>query len=282
MSATQIDYIFKVKTNEAYVIKILGELLSNTIKYAPIKVTERGISLTQVTQTENKMEQLIDIMLYKENFNQYQFKSAEPLSFIINSSYLYKMLKAIKKKDKVTLYITRDDPLKLGIAVEKQDENNITTTTIGITQNRPEVFTLPDGYENPVIMTTKEFQNMKNLHPIGKIVRVTAKPGYLKFFCDGGELFSRNIIVGDEDESQEEPSIQHFNTHHLTGLTKCAGASQNGHIQIFVQPTLPLKIMMKAGNLGDLTVYIKSREMIEWESGDSEEQKSPEADEAEN
>jgi hypothetical protein len=40
--------------------------------------------------------------------------------------------------------------------------------------------------------------------------------------------------------------------------------------------------MMKAGNLGDLTVYIKSREMIEWESGDGEEQKAPDADEAEN
>ena len=266
---TNPDYIFKVKTKEAYVIKILGELLSNTIKFAPIRVTERGISLTQ---SDAKMEQLIDIMLYKENFN--HFKCAEPLSFIVNSTYLYKMLKSIKKKDSVSLYITREEPLKLCICVEKQDENNKTTTTIGITQNRPEIFTLPEGYENPVIMSTKEFQNMKNLHPIGRIVRVTSKPGYIKFFSDGGDLFSRDIVIGDENESDSEPYIQHFNTNHLTGLTKCANASQSGNIQIFVQQALPLKIKMRAGNLGDLTILIKSREMIEWESADGEENSS--------
>jgi DNA polymerase III sliding clamp (beta) subunit (PCNA family) len=255
------DYIFKIKTKEAYVIKILGELLNNTIQWAPLHVNEQGISLMQA---DDNFEQLIDLMLYKEHFPKY--KCNKPLSFLVNSEYLYKMLKNIRKKNHVTLYVTRAEPNKLGISVESSEDNNQTITTIGITESRHEVFKRPQGYENPVIMSPKEFQNMKTLHTIGRTVRVTSKPGFIKFFCDGDQVCSRELVVGDESENRDaEPHIQHYNTNHLTGLTKCAGLAQQSNIQIYIQPALPMKIKMRAGSLGDLTIYIKSKEMLELE-----------------
>lgn len=265
------EYIFRAKTKEAFVIKLLGELLSNTIKFAPFNITDRGISLTQA---DSKVEQLIDVLLVKENFQQY--RCSRSLSFTVNSTHFYKMLKNIKKKDTITMFILENDPNKLVICVEQSEENNKTTTTIRINHNRPEEFRLPgenaqEGdprYDSPIIMSVKEFQKIKSLHGISRITTVMSRPGYIRFFCDGGEVWTRDVIHDDHNEdekSQAKTITQTFNTNYLTGLTKCAGAGQAGMVQVFTHPSLPLKIRMKAGNLGDLTVFIKSREMIEWE-----------------
>jgi proliferating cell nuclear antigen PCNA len=266
-----IEYIFRAKTKEAFVIKILGELLYNTIRFAPFKINEKGISLTQA---DPNTEILVDIMLQKENFS--SFKCTKPLNFVVNSNHFHKMLRNIKKKDTITMYITENDPTKLGICIEKTDENNKTTTTIRINNNRPEQFNLPDGYDNPIIMSVKEFQQIKALHNISPKVTVSSRPGYIRFFCDGGELWTRDVIHNDNTEEENDSKkdqmiIQNFRTHYLTGLTKCAGAGQSSNVQVFVHNTLPLKIKMRAGNLGDLTIFIKSNEMIEWEDGAAEE-----------
>jgi hypothetical protein len=58
---------------------------------------------------------------------------------------------------------------------------------------------------------------------------------------------------------------QTYNTQSITQLTKCAGQSGNT-VHMFIQRDLPLKIKMRAGNLGDLLIYIKSKEIVELEA----------------
>lgn len=257
---TNPTYIFSAKTREAFVIKILGELFSNTLKYVPFKFKENGIF---IQQTDNKKEILLDISLNKEQFDSY--KCIRPVSFEVNSIHLYKMLKSIKKKDRITLFITEEDPLRLGICVEQSDENNKVTTYIHITYTQPEVIGRPEGYENPIIMSNKEFVKMKNLHNISKNLTISSKPGFIKFFCDGGDIYSREIVIGNEDDEENKYiSIlykQNFTTSHITTLTKCA--AQSGNIQVYINNELPIKIKMKAGNLGDILVFIKSKELIQ-------------------
>jgi hypothetical protein len=251
-------YIFKATTDEAFVIKIIGELLNNTIRWAPILIDNRGIFLIQ---EDNLCHQMIDLALYKDNFN--YFKLTKPsISFIINSVHLYKMLKSIKKKDKIELYITESDPLKLCICV---DQSNVTFIKISYSQPKdPENL---QGYEDPIIMNNKQFQKMKNLHNISKTIAISSKPGYIRFFCDGSEFFSRELMIGtpDNEDNRNLPISfnQNFTTNYITGLVKCAGQSSN--VKIYSHEELPLKILMKIGSLGELTVYIKSIEMIEME-----------------
>ena len=262
--SSQVSYLFRAKTKEAFVIKILSELLSNaSIKFAPIRIDNEGIHLCQSDANNHK---LINFTLHKENF--FGFKTSKPLNFLVNSSHFYKMLKSIKKKDTITLFIKDDDSSKLGICVETSDENNKTNTHIRITYNQPQVFTEPFGYNSPTIISNKEFQKMKNLHNIAKQMQVTCPySGLIKFFCDGQEVYEREVILGNECQDDDvckedvvEEYKQTFHTSHITGLTKCA--NQSGNVQIFVHKDLPLKIKMKAGNLGDLTVYIKSKERM--------------------
>jgi proliferating cell nuclear antigen PCNA len=279
LKMSQQNFIFRAKTKDAFVIKVIGELLNNIIKYAPFRITDKGIFLTQV---DPRREQLVDLSLLKENFIIYRYQ--KPISFSVNSGHFYKMLKHIKKKDNITLFITEEEPYKLGICVEQSDENNRITTYIRITYNQPEDIVTPEGYENPIIMTSKEFQKMKNLHNISRTISLTSHGGYIKFFCDGSELYQREIVIGDQDDQEnhlvEKPYVQNFTTSYITGLTKCAGcAGQSGNVQVFVpisDENLPLKIKMKAGNLGDLVVFIKSREMLELEQDENQQEEPQE------
>jgi len=268
MSSQECNYIFKAKTKEAFVIKVLSELLYNTVKYANFKIDSEGLHFCQADANH---QQLIIFNLNRENFNSY--KCPNTLNFHVNSAHLYKMLKAIKKKDMITLYIREDNTNYLWIQVNTSDEDAGAKMHIRITYNQPEVFREPIGYENPIITSSKEFQKLKHLHHnISKVMTISSvKQGQIKFFCDGGEVYSRELSLGNENQEEEEVDEdfeeykQTFNTLHITGLTKCAGLGQSSNVQIFVQHDLPLKIKMKAGNLGDITIFIKSRERKELE-----------------
>ena len=264
-----VNYLFRAKTKEsdAFVIKVLGELISNVVKWAPFTVNEKGISLNQ---RDERNEQWIDVFLNKENFH--VFKCEQPINFLVNSMTFYKMLKTIKKKDTINIFITADDPLRLGITVEQATEKNKVTTYIKISYNRPEDIQLGNellSYSKPLIISSKEFQKMKILHAISKEIKLFSNNGELKFLCDAGEIYSRELIINtdDDDETDSLPNNyeQTYNTQCITQLTKCAGQSGNT-VHLFIQRELPLKIRMRAGNLGEMIIYIKSKEMLELET----------------
>ena len=269
-----VNYLFRAKTKEsdAFVIKVLGELISNVVKWAPFTVNEKGISLNQ---RDERNEQWIEVFLNKENFH--VFKCDQPINFLVNSMTFYKMLKTIKKKDTINIFITADDPLRLGITVEQATEKNKVTTYIKISYNRPEDIQLGNdimSYTKPLIISSKEFQKMKILHAISKEIKLFSNNGELKFLCDAGEIYSRELIINTEDDDETDglPNNyeQTYNTQCITQLTKCAGQSGNT-VHLFIQRELPLKIRMRAGNLGEMIIYIKSKEMLELETEEENE-----------
>ena len=269
-----VNYLFRAKTKEsdAFVIKVLGELISNVVKWAPFTVNEKGISLNQ---RDERNEQWIEVFLNKENFH--VFKCDQPINFLVNSMTFYKMLKTIKKKDTINIFITTDDPLRLGITVEQATEKNKVTTYIKISYNRPEDIQLGNdmmSYTKPLIISSREFQKMKILHAISKEIKLFSNNGELKFLCDAGEIYSRELIINteDDDETDSLPNNyeQTYNTQCITQLTKCAGQSGNT-VHLFIQRELPLKIRMRAGNLGEMIIYIKSKEMLELETEEENE-----------
>jgi proliferating cell nuclear antigen PCNA len=273
MNAEPVKYLFRAKTKEsdAFVIKILGELLSNVVTWSPFTVTEKGISLNQ---RDDSNQQWIEILLNKSDFH--VFKCEKPINFLVHSNTFYKMLKTIKKKDTITLFITEADPLRLGITVEQQTEKNKVTTYIKISYHQPEDIHLgadnTTEYGSPLIISSKEFQKLKILQPISETIKIKSNEGKLTFSCDAGELVERELVINTEDEEESEmlPNNyeQTYTTETITQLTKCAGQSGNT-VHIFIQRDLPLKIKMRAGNLGELIIYIKSKEMIEMEEDEA-------------
>lgn len=256
--------IFKCKSHEAYCLKILAELLTNNIKTGCFEIDETGISLCMM---DHHRRILIDLKLKAENFSVYKFKTNK-MYLGINLNHFHKMLKSIKKKDSIQLYIDSENPTDLAIKVIPKENNRITTSYVKIQSIQNLIIEPPTGYDKPVIVSSSEYQKMcKDMGNIGNTMIVTAKNFHIEFNCDAGGILKRTVQFGEIDDSDDENDEdiesnqeyrQEFVTEQLCRITKMAGLGSN--IQIF--PGQPLLFRSNVGSLGKISIYIKSKEQL--------------------
>lgn len=259
--------IFKAKTHCAYTIKILAELLQNNLKTACFEIDKNGIKLSMMDHHETI---LINLSLESENFILYKFKPKERMFLGINLSHFHRMLKSIKKKDSMQLFIDDDSPNDLGIKVIPKENNRITTSFIKIQSIQNLSIALPTGYGKPVIVPSSEYQKMcKDMSHISNVVCIIAKSFHIKFICNAGGVMKRHVEFGemsesDDDENQEDTEYKDiFDTDQLSRITKIAGLSNN--MQIYPKRRNPLLFKSSIGSLGKISIYIKSKDQIEHE-----------------
>lgn len=265
-------YLLKIKTKDGHSFKVVSELIQKYVKDGCFTIDKQGIRLTGVDTKTSKGTKLICIELPRNNFTKYNCPD-EPLKIGMNMVHFYRMLKSIKKKDNtLTIFIKEDDPLKLYIQINQngEDENKGIVGHINITLVRPLIHDQPTGYNDPIIVTSREFQKIKQLNKISKTMDLVLKGRMLELFCNREGVYSKRVILGDTDNEDEEEAYvdeeeykQTFDSEQILDLVKTASTSNT--IQIYVSEDLPLRFKMNVGSLGTVDVYIKSRETIEEE-----------------
>jgi proliferating cell nuclear antigen PCNA len=263
--------ILKCKTREGYSLKVLAELLQNNIKTACFEVDEKGIRLRMM---DHHRTILIDLELEADCFSVYKYKPEEKLYLGINLTHFHKMLKSIKKRDSIQLFIDDSSPTDLGIKVIPKENNRVTTSFIKIQNIQNLDINLPENYGKPVIVPSGEFQKMcKGLTHISNITHITAKGFLIRFSSDAGGVMKRFTEFGEtedsdneqEDINEDEPEYtEDFDTEQLTRITKLAGLSTN--MQIYPKSDNPLLFRSPIGSLGKISIYLKSKSLMEVES----------------
>jgi len=262
---------FKCKTGEAYQIKILGELLTNNLKHGCFDVNEDGITLRMFDQPRKT---LVDMNLQSENFSLYKFKSEEKFCLGLNLNHFHKMLKNIKKKDSLQLFISSENPNELGIKTIPKENTRVTTSGIKIQNIQYVDADIPVGYGKPVIVPSPDFQKMcKELSSIGSTnIRVKAKGFHIDFIADADGILKRKVRLGESDDSDDEDIIHNtftsydatFTTDQFTRINKISGLGST--MQIFTGSNdLPLLFRSCIGSLGKISIYIKSKELVDKE-----------------
>ena len=250
--------IFRAKSNEAYVLKILAELLANNIKTGCFEIDNTGIFLRMM---DHHRRVLIDLKLSSESSGFTMFKYNSKKMFLgINLNHFHKMLRPIKKKDSIELFIDDEFPNNLSIKVTPKENNRTTTSTVKIQSIQNLEIDLPTGYLNPISISSINYQKMlKELGNIGTVIKVGAKTFSINFSCNATGVYGRTVSFGDNEEDDNTRNYnQDFNTETLARISKLAGLSSN--IQIF--PGKPLYFKSNVGNLGEINIYIKSKEQI--------------------
>jgi proliferating cell nuclear antigen PCNA len=258
------NYIFFCKTTEGFIIKTLAELLQNNIKNGCLIVSKKSI-LFRMTDSNRKI--LIDFELLSENFSQYKYKNtSNTMSIGLNFSHLYKMVKNIKKKDSVVLFIEEEKPTELGIKVIPKEKNRVTTSYVKIQNLQTLDIELPTGYNNAIIIPSNEYIKMiKDLNNMGgNTISIMSTSNIIKFGCISNGVYSRDIVFGDQDEDDEHSdrkTQQEFETEQLLRISKVSGLSTQ--IQIFQCGELPILFRSNIGNLGKISVYLKDKTLQE-------------------
>ena len=257
----KMTIIFKAKSQEAYVIKIMSELLANNIKTGCFEIDEKGIVLRMI---DHHRRVLIDLELKAENFSLYRFNSTR-MYLGINLNHLHRMLKSIKKKDSIELFIDDENPTDLGIKVIPKENNRVTTSFVKIQSIQNLDIDIPETVSKPIIVSSSEMQKMlKDFGNIGNTLIVNSHNFKIKFSCNAGGILKRTVEFGEDDELEEKSDLefsQEFNTEQLCRITKISGLS--GNIQIY--PGKPIRFSSNIGNLGKISIYIKSKDQLEAE-----------------
>ena len=251
--------IFRAKTSEGYILKILTELLHNNVRTACLKITEEGI---QMRMMDSHRFVLIDILLQYANFNIYDLQQPE-IFLGINLTHFYKMIKSIKKKDALMLSIDDSQPDILTMTILPRDNNRVVNSTIRIQSIQHINIPLPEGYSSqPINIPSNEYQTtIKDMHNIGDTLTIAIKKYSLNISCSAQGIFSRDVVFGELDDDSEEHYRDNFNMEQFARLSKLSGLSPS--IQVYSgNKQCPLLIVAKVGGLGSISIYIKSQEQI--------------------
>jgi len=253
---------FFCKTTEGYIIKVLSELLQNNIKNGCFIVSESGLTFRM---TDSNRRILIDVKLSADKFTSFKYNPAKDktLSIGLNLSHFYKMLKNIKKKDSLVLFIEEDKEDELGISVIPKEKNRITTSFVKIQNLQSLDIDIPDSYDKPINIPSNEYIKMiKDLNNMGgSMITISSCVGFLKFNCDTSGIYSREIVFGESDEKMVLTCIQEFDTEQLYRVSKIAGICSL--IQIYQKDGLPLLFSSSVGNLGSISIFVKDKKQIQ-------------------
>ena len=253
--------MFKAKTNEGYLFKVITELLLQNIKTCCWELGDEGISLRM---TDNLKKILLDIKLDANNFQIYKFKYQSKKMIGLNLNHLHKMLKSIKKKDTVEIFINDDDDNNFGIKIIPKDNTRITTSYIKIQNIQNINVQLEQQYVKPIIILSNDYQKMiKDMITIGNKIEITSTEHTINFNCIADGVYSREVMFGtpEEDEDDTIKYRDKFYADQLNKLIKLSGLGQKLHI--YTEKDKPLFISCNVGTIGHINIYIKSIHQIE-------------------
>lgn len=249
--------IFKAKTQEGYTFKILAELLQNIVKTACFKITPDGIFYLM---TDRLSSVLVDVQLLKDRFNIFETTSTMHISFDIGN--LFKMLKSIKKKDALTLYIDDEKPDLLNLVVHPKENNRVSSSSLRIQDAQNIVIPVPQGYFHPILMPSNEYQRtLKDMNIISKVLSIEVRRYSAVIKSVDENIYSKEVMFGELDDKSAIVSTDLFDNEFFLRTIKIAGLDKT--LYLYSGPANhPLRITSNIGQIGKISLFIKSQDTM--------------------
>jgi len=281
------DKILYCEISRGHTFKVLIDALFIPMKRVTIKATPQGIF---ICQTDEATHVLVDCDFPMENFAAYSCKN--PYVFSLNINHTHKMMKNVKKKDSIVMFIDTKNPEKLMLSVKPPESakgSNYKSETIGISikkgeynaVNLPETFEHPNTkeftkvYGDPKIVKGVDFQKMKKITAIGKKVDVLMQNNnYICFSNSNGELYDTKFEYGElvqhTPESEEgsdgfavgDVYEAAFPVKSFTLLMKLPGLCKQLQFYKPAVKNFPLKVALYATELGHIKIFLKDCDLI--------------------
>lgn len=211
--------LFNADISKGFIIKVLVDsLVSASLQRGFFTLDDRGIFLRQIDQGNTI---LYDVELLRKNLKNYVCARSRTIS--VNLKHMQGLLKNVKKKDSISIYIDSEKPNNLTVCI-KQDKDNNREEVNRIAFQEEESYVIPDlpegTYEYPMVISATDFQKIKRLTSISKTIIISIQNNnYLSFNADAGIIYDSELKFGewmedvkiensDEDEDDGEVDIE--------------------------------------------------------------------------
>ena len=245
--------IFSCKTTEAFTFKLLINFLESAFDGFCLEVREKKLT---ICQTDVNMNTLVEVTLQAENFEYYRY--TKDITIGLDLHNLNMLIKSIKKKDEVTLNISKDNPLKLNITISGQELGDNMMGSIRNQLRQRIIITPPRGYSKSCMVNSSKFQKAcKDVMRAGrKIITLTSMGDYnMSIHSTIDDVGSNTIEFVNYPEISGNRSKIDVDGHRLLKLSKLTGMSSK--LKIFLKEDTPILIKANVGSLGIIDVYIK-------------------------
>jgi len=255
-------YLFHASSPSAHLFKVVAEILQTNLKTSCFQLKSDGLFLRQMDENRTT---LIDLKLDASKFKSFEFHPVEKDDTVfigLTLTHLYKLLKTVKKKDSITLYILHSEPTEIAIQVTPKDNKRVTTSFLKIQRVQNILVDVPTGYLTPAVpLPSTEFQKIyKDILSIGKTVNVSATGSVLQFDVDAGGIVKRRVEYGDISTKNENDTPRYqemFDTEQLVKLSKVCNLSQT--LNIYTEKNLPFLVSGDVGQLGTISIFVKCK-----------------------
>lgn len=197
-------YSFYAEITKGYILKVIVDSLTGPLQRGFFSIEKDGIKLRQMDQGQTI---LYDIDLPRKNFKPYMCINNFVIS--LNLKHMQGLLKNVKKKDSIVIFITKDNPGKFSIEIKPEGgrmNSRIETNSIVCQRELTYEFQdLPEGeYNYPMVIEATDFQKIKRLTTAAKIINITMqRDNYLSFECDAGVIYDSTLRFGELTRDKE-------------------------------------------------------------------------------
>lgn len=253
------SYKFRAKTHEGHMFKVLIELLQGIISSACFSLTQKGIFLRMF---DSQQKILVNLELNADDFSVFELK--EDMNLGLNLGHFFKRLRSIKKKDPLLLYVDEEQPDQLQFTISPQDNTRKVHAAIQIKSMQSVTCPLPVGYHRPIKIPSNDFQSsIKDMNGINTTLCVKMRRYRVEVFCGSNNISSSRVEFGDLEE--EDPEViydEKFDMEIFVRILKIAGMGKILNIQNGGAEN-PLRLETNVGQLGNISLYIKSNRFNE-------------------
>jgi len=240
--------------SDGTILKNLFELLNKNIKNGCFNINSKGMFF-RMADSSKKM--LINIELFADNFPAFSYKFKEPNQQIgLNLSNIYKDIKNIKAKENLLISICKGISM-LNIDIISKDNGRLTNNKIKIQDIQVLDMDLPEGYDNPINIPSKEcLKIFKDMLSVGSnILEINSYLNLIKFSADSNDIHEKNIFFGEGLSTEDEICYQRFESKQFSRIQKIT--SLGNKIQFYQKDGLPILLKSNIGDIGTISIYIK-------------------------
>ena len=251
-------FLFRALTSDAFIIKIVTELLEANLKSCHFEIDSESIKLVQM---DDKSTTLFSVDLTASSFTEYEFNAKSKLFVGLSLNHFYMTLQTVKKKDIIELSISEESPKSLISSVWPQNNTHRTRDELKIQEFQRIDIDLPVGYDKGISIISSNFQKMlKSIIKLGSSIVVKSNSSKIQFLCNKSNIILRDIEFGDKNDNSKFTYSQDFDQKILLRLLKITGLSTS--LEIFTKENLPLLITSPVGTLGKISIFVKSKQQI--------------------
>jgi proliferating cell nuclear antigen len=247
-------YLMYLNTVQGTAIKTLAEALKEVLIDINIHFSPDGFEIMNLDPSQISF---VCLKLDAEKFE--EFHCPNKLVIGVNMIALHKLLKTIGNNDTVSLFVTKEEPDKLGIRIQnkkKRINNNITYNLMDVDMIQIDI---PDiDYDADITMPCSEFQKYcRELATISDFVKISTSKGNVFSMAVDGKFASQRLDIEESEDSNvtiglKEPNVtSYIGTFSLKFLNLfCKSSTLCNTIQLYMKPYYPIIIVYSVASLG--------------------------------